>query len=76
MKVNVDFDCTPEEARRLMGLPDLTPLHDQYVASLQEVMKKGVTPDMLEPMLKSWAPMGDGAMTFWKKLFESGGKPD
>lgn len=75
MKVHFDVDCTPEEARRLMGLPDLTLVHDQYVASLQDLMKKGVTPDMLEPMLKSWAPMGSDALTFWKKLFESGGKP-
>ncbi|MFS9605789.1 DUF6489 family protein, partial [Klebsiella pneumoniae] len=25
VKVNVEIDCTPEEARRAMGLPDLTP---------------------------------------------------
>ena len=24
MKVTVDVDCTPEEARRFMGLPDMT----------------------------------------------------
>ncbi|WP_371917856.1 DUF6489 family protein, partial [Pseudomonas sp. FW306-02-F08-AA] len=23
MKINVEVDCTPEEARRFMGLPDL-----------------------------------------------------
>ena len=28
MKVTIDIDCTPEEARRFMGLPDLTPVHD------------------------------------------------
>ncbi len=25
MKINVDVDCTPQEAHRCMGLPDLTP---------------------------------------------------
>jgi hypothetical protein len=24
MKVHVEIDCTPEEARRFMGLPDVT----------------------------------------------------
>jgi methylated-DNA-[protein]-cysteine S-methyltransferase len=32
MKVKVEVDCTPEEARRFMGLPDLTPVHEAYVA--------------------------------------------
>ena len=31
MKVTVDVDCTPEEARRFLGLPDLTPVHQAYV---------------------------------------------
>jgi len=31
MKVTVDVDCTPEEARRFLGLPDLTPVHDLYL---------------------------------------------
>jgi hypothetical protein len=26
MKISVDVDCTPEEARRFLGLPDLTPV--------------------------------------------------
>jgi hypothetical protein len=30
MKINVEIDCTPEEARRAVGLPDLTPLHDPF----------------------------------------------
>ena len=37
MKVTVDVDCTPEEARRFLGLPDLTPVHEAYV----EKMKSG-----------------------------------
>src|ERR1700712_2838966 len=34
MKVTVDVDCTPEEARRFLGLPDLSPVHDAYVAKM------------------------------------------
>lgn len=29
MKVHLEIDCTPEEARRAMGLPDLSPVHDR-----------------------------------------------
>src|SRR3546814_3740013 len=38
MKINIEVDCTPEEARRVMGLPDLTPLHDKYVATMGDMM--------------------------------------
>ena len=31
MKVTVDVDCTPEEARRFLGLPDLRPAHAAFV---------------------------------------------
>ena len=78
MKVTVDVDLTPEEARRAMGLPDLTPLHDRYVASLLEAMNGQVRPELLETMMKNWAPMGDAGFALWRQMFDqatgSGGK--
>ena len=29
MKVNVEIDCTPEEARAFFGLPDVAPLQEK-----------------------------------------------
>lgn len=74
MKINVEVDCTPEEARRFMGLPDLTPVHDKYIASLTGAMDGTAPPELLDGMIKSWAPMGEAGMTFWRKMFESPGK--
>ncbi|MGH6612958.1 MULTISPECIES: DUF6489 family protein [Sphingomonas] len=71
MKINVEVDCTPEEARRVMGLPDFTPVHEKYIAMLKDSMDGVVAPDMLENVMKSWAPMGDAGMSFWRKMFES-----
>ncbi|HEX8389486.1 MAG TPA: DUF6489 family protein [Sphingomonas sp.] len=75
MKVTIDLDLTPEEARRALGLPDLTPLHDRYVARLGELVEGGIKPEMIEGMLKCWAPMGEAGLTFWRRLFEAGNKP-
>lgn len=76
MKVNVEVDCTPEEARRLMGLPDLTPIHDAYVAKMQDMIEGGLLrPEVFENVLKSWAPMGEAGVNFWRRLFEAGTKP-
>jgi hypothetical protein len=73
MKVTVDIDCTPEEARRAVGLPDLSPLHERYVQMLMDTMQGGgVKPEMLEGMMRSWAPMGEAGLAMWRRLLESG----
>lgn len=68
MKFNIDVDCTPEEIRRLVGLPDLAPLHDVYLKRTQEMISKGVTPDMVEQMVRTWMPLGGQGMDFVKDL--------
>lgn len=74
MKVTIEVDCTPEEARRAIGLPDLTPLHDHYLDKMKDAIDGGgIGPDMLNAMVRSWAPVGDAGMDFWRKLFASGG---
>ena len=45
MKVTIDIDLTPEEARRAVGLPDLSPLHDRYVQRLGEMVEGGIKPE-------------------------------
>lgn len=75
MKINVEVECTPEEARAAMGLPDLAPIHERYVTMVMETMEGGVQPEMLETMMRGWAPMGEAGMTFWRRMFESAGKP-
>jgi hypothetical protein len=68
MKFNIEIDCTPEEARRLVGLPDLEPLHDIYLSRVKELMAKGITPDMVQTMVKSWVPMGEGGLGLVQSL--------
>lgn len=58
MKFNIEIDCTPEEVRRLVGLPDMQPVHDIFETRVKELMEKGITPDMIETMMKSWMPLG------------------
>ena len=73
MKVTVDIDCTPEEARRAVGLPDLTPVHDRYVQLMLDTMSgTAIKPEMLETMMRSWAPMGEAGLSLWRRLLEGG----
>lgn len=74
MKINVEVECTPEEARRVMGLPDLAPVHDKYVTFLIESMDGTMRPEMIEAVMRSWAPMGEAGLNFWRQLFDGSAK--
>ena len=77
MKVTVDVDCTPEEARRFLGLPDLTPVHRAYVEKMTKAVSDGVTPESLGEMMKSWGPMSEAGMGLWRQMLEQmSGKGD
>ena len=70
MNITMNIDCTPEEARRLMGLPDLTPIHDLYLDKLKDAMTNGITPDMIESMVRSWGGMGEMGMNAWRQMVD------
>jgi hypothetical protein len=73
MKINVEVDCTPEEARRAMGLPDFTPVHDRYIQMLLGSMESGmVKPEMIEAMVKGWMPMSEAGLNMWRGMFDMG----
>ena len=36
MKITIDIDCTPQEARAFLGLPHIEPMQDALVAQMQE----------------------------------------
>lgn len=73
MKINVELECTPEEARRAMGLPDLAPVHERYIKMMVDAVDKQGNPEAFEAMLRTWSPMGEAGMNFWRGLFESTG---
>ena len=75
MNVTMNVECTPEEARRMMGLPDLSSVHEVYLEKIRRTIDEGVTPESIETLMRSWAPMGEASMSMWRQLFEqmSGG---
>jgi hypothetical protein len=73
MKVTIDIDCTPEEARRFMGLPDLTPVHEAYVEKLKSAVADGATPELFAEMIKSWGPMSEAGLSMWRQMLEGMG---
>src|SRR3546814_12612937 len=58
MKIHVDIDCTPEEARVFLGLPDVGPLQEALMAELQSSRMANRQDMEPEQLLKTWVPPG------------------
>ena len=41
MNIKIDIDISPEEMRRLMGLPDMQLFHDELIHKLREQLRVG-----------------------------------
>ncbi len=72
MKVHVEIDCTPEEARTFMGLPDVGKANDIYVDMMSKAMKGVSNPDQLTEYAKNLAPMGQMGMKLFQNFVEGG----
>jgi hypothetical protein len=60
MKVNVEVDMTPEEARRMMGLPDIVPLQQKMMAEMEARMRAAFDTGDPEAMMQAWMPFFNG----------------
>lgn len=73
MKINVELDCTPEEARRFLGLPDVSKANEAYVDAVLKAMQGVGSLDQLQAMTKQLAPMGEFGMSLFKNFMDMGG---
>jgi len=65
MKVKIDIDCTPEEARAFLGLPDVGPLQQALLREMEARMKAGLAAMDPETLMKTWFP---GGMQGWEQM--------
>ncbi len=72
MKVNVEVECTPEEARRFLGLPDVSKANEAYVDAITNAMQGGVSLDQLHDLSKQIAPMGQMGLKLFQQFMEAG----
>ncbi len=69
MKITVDIDCTPEEARSFLGLPDVQPMQKALMREVQERTLAGLNAMDPEVMLKTWMPAGIQGFEQIQKMF-------
>jgi hypothetical protein len=54
MKINVEVDCTPLEARQFFGLPDVAPMQTAVMDKLQHQMMANIDKVSPESLMQSW----------------------
>lgn len=72
MKFTVNVECSPEEARRFMGLPDVTPINDKLVEEMGKRMEANLKLMSGENLMSSWMSVGTQAQDAFVKLMTSG----
>ena len=58
MKIKIDIDCTPQEARTFLGLPEVAPLQDVMMKELEKRLRDGLKSMDPEALFKAWLPGG------------------
>ncbi|MEJ0027789.1 MAG: DUF6489 family protein [Rhizomicrobium sp.] len=72
MKMNIQIDMTPDEARKFLGLPDVSKAQDRMMAEIEKRMKAAVDVNDPEAMMRAWMPLGgQGFEQFQRFLFDS-----
>lgn len=76
MKVTVEVDCTPEEARKFMGLPDVQSMQAAVMAEMEKRVLNEMDRFSPEALLKNWMtliPQGPEQMqAAFMKMFQQG----
>jgi hypothetical protein len=54
MKINVEVDCTPLEARQFFGLPDVQPMQTAVMDKLQQQLMANIEKVSPEALMQSW----------------------
>ncbi|HUA78506.1 MAG TPA: DUF6489 family protein [Acetobacteraceae bacterium] len=68
MKVIVNVDCTPEEARTFFGLPDVKPLQEAMLKEVEARLKANLAAMQPEALLRMWFPDAS-SLEPWRQFF-------
>jgi hypothetical protein len=68
MKITVNVDCTPLEARQFFGLPDVQPMQQAAMSEIEKRMMVELERFSPESLFKAWLPIA-GKNAEWFQEF-------
>lgn len=68
MKIKVDLDMSAEEARTLMGLPDVKPMQERLMAQFEKQVAQNFSYVDADTIAKAVMPMGTQGLEKFNEL--------
>lgn len=68
MNVKIEIDCTPQEARAFLGLPDVEPLNSHLVEEMKKRMDANMAALQPEELMKAWSAFGLQAQEQFRQI--------
>jgi hypothetical protein len=71
MKVNIEIECSPDEARQFIGLPDVADMQKQITDLIYSKMSENITTMDPADVMQTWMPMmmqgwSEAQKNFWQ----------
>lgn len=71
MKIHIEIECSPEEARQFMGLPDVQPLHDKMMGEIEGRMRQALSATDPSAFIEGWMPLNRNLQAIWTNLMQA-----
>jgi hypothetical protein len=69
MKVNISVDCTPEEARRFLGLPEVAGMQDRLIEALERRLAEAIDSSDTATLMQTWLPLAAKGLEQWQAVW-------
>ncbi len=69
MKFHIEIDCTPEEARAFLGLPEVAPMQRAVLQAAEERLLEAIKAMDAKTLMEQWLPLSLRNLEQWQSLW-------
>lgn len=69
MKFNIEIECTAEEARAFLGLPDVGPMQRTLLGAAEERLLEAIKSMDTKALMDQWLPLSLRNLEQWQGLW-------
>ncbi len=69
MRIHIEVDCTPEEARKFFGLPDVAPMQQKLLEGIESRLQETLSATEGKALMEQWLPLSIRGMEQWQQFW-------
>ncbi|MDX6749923.1 DUF6489 family protein [Geminicoccaceae bacterium 1502E] len=69
MKFLIEVDCSPEEARQFIGLPEVAPMQKAVMETIEKRLVETIGSVDSKTLLDNWMPLSLKGMEQWQSMW-------